>query len=168
VLPLALIAAVADNGVIGRGNDLPWRLPGDLAHFKRTTLGKPIVMGRRTFESIGRPLPGRSNIVVSRDASRRAAGCYCAASVAAALVLAEDLARRDGGDEVVAIGDARIYAAALPLAARLYLTEVHAAPPGDVHFPVVDWAAWQEVSRERHHAGAGDDHDYSFVVYERR
>jgi len=168
VVGLAMIAAVADNGVIGRDNALPWRLPADLAHFKRTTLGKPIIMGRRTYESIGRPLPGRANIVVSRNPAFTAAGVHSAASLDAALALAAEIARRDGSDEVVVIGGAAIYREALPLANRLYLTEVHASVAGDVLLPRIDRDAWREVSRERHRADAANAFDYSFVCLERR
>lgn len=175
---LALIAAVAENGVIGRDNALPWYLPEDLAHFKRVTLGKPVVMGRHTFESIGRPLPGRTNIVVSRRDGFRAGGCEVAASLDEALELAGRAARREGVDEVVVIGGEKLYAAALPRADRLYLTEVHAAVEGDVNFPAVDWSQWIEIERVRHSAAepdsgkglraSGDRHEFSIVVYERR
>lgn len=165
---LALIAAVADNGVIGRDNALPWHLPGDLAHFKRVTLGKPVVMGRRTFDSIGRPLPGRCNIVISRDASYRPEGCRVLPSLEEALEVAVRVAQRDGVDEAVVIGGAQVYAAALPRADRLYLTEVHAAVDGDVNFPQVDWSQWSETDRERCPAAGESAYEYSFVVYERR
>ncbi len=163
---LSLIAAVAQNGVIGRDNALPWRLPGDLGYFKRVTMGKPIVMGRKTFASIGRPLPGRSNIVVSRDPGFRAPGCRTVASLQAALELASELAG-EGAGEVLVIGGSQVYAATLPSAQRLYLTEVHAQIEGDAFFPPVDWSQWREVSREQHAAEAPNPYAYSFVVYER-
>ena len=128
---LSVIVAVADNGVIGRDNALPWHLPEDLRYFKRVTLGKPIVMGRRTFESIGRPLPGRTNIVISRDPGFAAVGIEVAASLDAALQLAS------GAAEVVVIGGAEIYRLAIPRADRLYVTEVHTEPAGDALLPPV-------------------------------
>ncbi|MCB1676403.1 MAG: dihydrofolate reductase [Halioglobus sp.] len=164
---LAVIVAAAANGVIGAGNALPWHLPQDLRYFKRVTMGKPIVMGRRTFESIGRALPGRTNIVISRDPACRAAGARLARSLELALQLAREVAARDGVDEVVVIGGAAVYAQALPLADRLYMTEVHAEFAGDVFLPAIAWREWREVARERHAASGTGSHDYSFVVYER-
>jgi len=161
---LALIVAVADNGVIGNNNTLPWRLPEDMRHFKRVTLGKPVVMGRKTFESIGKPLPGRTNIVITRNTAFQAAGVEVVSSLPAALELALPIARRDGVEETVVIGGADIYRAALPQADRLYLTEIHAAVHGDVLLPQIDWTQWREVSREHH---AAQPFDYSFVRYER-
>lgn len=165
---LALIAAVAENGVIGKDNALPWRLPGDLAHFKRVTMGKPIVMGRRTFESIGRALPGRTNIVISRTPAYVAPGCRVVNALAPALELASDIAREDAMEEAVVIGGAAIYAGALPRAERLYLTQIHARVPGDTFFPDIDWTQWCEIEREHHDAVDPDTPAYSFVVYERR
>jgi dihydrofolate reductase len=164
---LALIAAVADNGVIGRDNTLPWHLPEDLKYFKRTTMGKPIVMGRLTYESIGRPLPGRVNIVISRQSALRIDGVQVVADLPTALELAEATASREGVDELVVIGGAQIYALALPLAQRLYLTEVHADVAGDAFFPAWDREQWQELQRQRHPASDANPYDYSFVVYER-
>ncbi|MCX2980085.1 dihydrofolate reductase [Halieaceae bacterium IMCC14734] len=165
---LALIAAVADNGVIGSNNALPWHLPEDLRYFKRSTMGKPIVMGRLTYESIGRPLPGRTNIVVSREAGLKIDGVQVAGDLPAALELGKVAAAKAGVDELVVIGGAQIYALALPLAQRLYLTEVHADVSGDVFFPAWDRTQWQELEREPHQAGDANPYDYSFVVYERR
>ena len=164
---LALIAAVAENGVIGRDNALPWHLPGDLAYFKRNTLGKPVIMGRHTFESIGRPLPGRANIVISRRPDYAPEGVEMVQSMHGALGLAAEIAREDRVDEAVVIGGARVYAEALDQANRLYLTEVHAAVQGDVYFPDIDWTRWREEWRERHDAGGSNPYDYSFVVYSR-
>lgn len=158
------MVAVAANGVIGRDNSLPWHLPEDLRYFKRVTLGKPVIMGRRTFESIGRPLPGRSNILVSRNREFAAAGISVVDSVAAALMLAEQLAPTG---EVVVIGGAAIYREALPLAQRLYVTEVHANVDGDTRLPAVDWAEWRELRREEHRAQPPSPFNYAFVVYER-
>lgn len=157
---LTLIVAVADNGVIGRDGGLPWRLPGDLAHFKATTMGKPIVMGRKTWESLGRPLPGRDNIVVTRDPAYVADGAAVAADLDAALAAAGD------AGEVMIIGGAEIYALALPRADRIHLTRVHASPEGDTHFPDLDLDRWREVAREDHDAD-GDSPAYSFVTLER-
>jgi dihydrofolate reductase len=164
---LALIAAVADNGVIGRNNALPWHLPGDLQYFKRATMGKPIVMGRRTYESIGRPLPGRVNIVISRQAGLHIDGVQVVADLPAALELAAAVALKDAVDEFVVIGGAQIYALAMPMAQRLYLTEVHADVAGDAFFPAWDRGQWREQQRERHPASAANPYDFSFVVYER-
>ncbi len=165
---LCVVAAVASNGVIGRGGELPWQLPADLRHFRALTLGKPVVMGRRTFVSIGRALPGRTNIVISRDPGFKAEGAQVVSSLEDALARAGALADRDGVGEVMVIGGAEIYAAALPRAQRLYLTRVHAAIEGDVFFPVVDWVAWRETAREDRAAGPGEVANYSFLVYERR
>ena len=165
---LSVIVAVADNTVMGNGNALPWHLPGDLKYFKRVTLGKPVVMGRKTFESIGRPLPGRTNIVVSRRRDFSATGVEVVSSVSAALDLAATVARSDGEGELMVIGGAAIYALAIPLADRLYVTEVHGSPEGDIFLPEVDWTRWQEISREHHAALEPDSFGYSFVVYDRR
>lgn len=164
---LAIIVAAAENGVIGRNNGLPWHLPQDLRYFKQVTMGKPIVMGRKTFESIGRPLPGRSNIVISRNITFSAAGVRIVATLDEAISLADDIAQTDGAAEVVVIGGAEIYRLAMPRAQRLYLTEVHASVEGDAMLPPIHWPDWREVSRERHAASADNPFDYSFVVYER-
>lgn len=164
---LAIIVAVAENGVIGRDNALPWRIPEDLQHFKRTTMGKPIIMGRRTYESIGKPLPGRANIVVSRNAAFHAEGLSVVRALDEALALAEQTAAQDGADEVVVIGGAQLYAATIPLADRLYVTEIHASVEGDALLGAIDWAYWREASRERRVAQLPNTYDYSFVCYER-
>ncbi|TXS93944.1 dihydrofolate reductase [Parahaliea maris] len=164
---VGVIVAVASNGVLGRDNELPWHLPKDLAYFKRTTLGKPIVMGRKTFESIGRPLPGRFNIVVSRNPDFAAAGTAVVDSLEAGLSLARERAAEDGVGEVMVIGGAQLYAEALPQADRLYVTEVHAEVEGDACLPPVDWSAWRELSRDHHNACDSNPFDYSFVVFER-
>ncbi|MEP5765738.1 MAG: type 3 dihydrofolate reductase [Halieaceae bacterium] len=166
-MKLALIVAVAENGVVGRDNSMPWHLPEDLKYFKRTTLGKPVLMGRKTWESIGRPLPGRSNIVITRQAQYQAEGAQVVADLQSALALAESVAAADGSEELMVIGGAEIYRAALPLAQRLYITEVHAEVTGDVFFPDWDRRQWRELARERHSAASEGDFDYSFVVYER-
>lgn len=158
---LALIAAVARNGVIGRDNAMPWHLPADLAHFKRTTLGRPVIMGRKTFESIGKPLPGRRNIVVTRNPAWQAPGTESAAS------LADALARCDGED-IFVIGGATLYREALPLAARIHLTEIDADIAGDTHFPALSGGDWREISRAHHPKDERNPYDLSFIVLERR
>lgn len=157
---LALIAAVAANGVIGSDNALPWRLPEDLKRFRALTLGHPVIMGRRTFESIGRPLPGRRNIVVTRNAAWRVEGCETASSLEAALAAAGT-----GGDEIFVIGGAQIYAEALPLAQRLYLTEIRQPFTGDARFPDVNRVEWKETARETYRTAEGLEYD--FAVYDR-
>lgn len=166
-MKLAIIAAVAQNGVIGRENALPWYLPEDLRYFKRVTLGKPIIMGRKTFESIGKPLPGRTNIVVSRNPAWQAQGVKRVSCLNEALKLAGHIALIDGVEEAMVIGGAQIYSAAIPAADRLYLTEVHASVEGDAVLPEIDWTRWREVSRERHAAQSPNPYDYSFVLYDR-
>lgn len=166
-IELAVIVAAAENGIIGRNNALPWHLPEDLRYFKRTTMGKPIVMGRKTYESIGRPLPGRTNIVITRSLGWGAEGVSVVHSLDEALSLAQDVALTEGATELMVIGGAEIYDTALPLADRLYLTEVHANVEGDARLPQVDWTAWREVSRERHKASEDNPYDYSFAVFER-
>ncbi len=165
---LAVMVAVAANGVIGNANALPWHLPEDLRYFKRVTLGKPIVMGRKTFESIGRALPGRTNIVISRNPELPAEGVSPAASLDEALELAGQVARRDGVAEFVVIGGAQIYGLAIPRADRLYVTEVHARVEGDTFLAEIAWERWRESARETHPATAPGDYGYSFVVYDRR
>lgn len=167
-MKISIIAAVAENGVIGRDNQLPWKLPEDLQYFKRTTLGKAIMMGRKTYDSIGRPLPGRTNIVVSRQRGLALAGVRVVADVGAGLALAQALTAADNSAELMVIGGAEIYALCMPLAQRLYLTEVAAAVAGDAWFPDWDRDQWRESSRERHSAAGANPYDYSFVIYERR
>lgn len=157
---LTLIVARARHGVIGRDNTLPWRLPEDLAHFKRTTMGAPVIMGRKTWESIGRPLPGRRNIVVSRNAGLRLDGAETASSLEDALRLCV------GVEQVFLIGGAQLYAEALPSADRLIVTEIDADIEGDAHFPDIDPQRWIATERERHHSEA-NGFDYAFVTYER-
>jgi len=161
---LSLIAAVGRNGVIGRDNQIPWRLPSDLKRFKALTLGHPVVMGRKTFQSIGRPLPGRDNIVVSRRAFR-ADGIVVVSSIEEALDVAR--AKAGEGGEVFIIGGAEIYRETLPLAVRLYITEVDAAPEGDATFPAIDPKVWRIVQSDGAVRGEGDSATARFVVYER-
>jgi len=143
-VPVAMIAAVAENGVIGSANGIPWRLPSDFAHFKRMTLGKPLIMGRKTFESIGKPLPGRTNIVVTRQAGYQPDGVLVISSVAAALDHAQAIAAADHADEVMIGGGAQIYADAMPAANRLYISHVALNPAGDTYFPPIDPAIWRD------------------------
>ena len=157
----SLIVAMAENRVIGRNNSLPWRLPEDLKHFRRLTMGHPIIMGRKNYQSIGRPLPGRTNIVVTRAHDFAAPGCIVVHSVDAAL----DSAR--GDSEPFIIGGAEIYTQTLGQARRLYLTLVHADVPGDVRFPALEPAQWRELSRERHESDSAHAYAYSFVTMER-
>jgi dihydrofolate reductase len=164
---LALIWAMARNRTIGRNNALPWYLPEDLKYFKRVTLGKPIIMGRKTWESIGRPLPGRTNIVITRDAAFQADGVRVVHSLEQALALAEKICLLDGGDEAIVMGGAEIYALALPHADRLYLTQVHADVEGDAHFPPLDLTQWHELGREDFAAQGPNPYDYSFLILER-
>lgn len=159
---LSIIAALSDNGVIGRDNTLPWRLPADLAHFKRLTMGKPIIMGRRTWESLPGLLPHRTHVVVTGDAGFRAEGAEVVHSLDDALDFAADV------DEFMVVGGANLYAQTIPLASRMYLTQVHARIEGDTRFPDYDAAQWREVSREAHTADERNQYPYSFVEYQRR
>ena len=158
---ITLIAALARNQVIGDGNRMPWRLPEYLKRFKALTYGHPVIMGRKTWESLGRPLPGRTNIVVSRSADFSAAGATLAASLEEALATAA----ATGSDEIFIIGGAEIYRQALPVVQRLQLTEIDRDYSGDAFFPALDREAWRETAREAHHAEAL--FDYAFVTYER-
>jgi dihydrofolate reductase len=160
------MVAAAENGVIGNNNALPWHLPEDLRYFKRVTMGKPIIMGRKTFESIGRPLPGRTNIVITRNKALQVEGVKWVYSLDEALDLATSIALLDGAQEAVVIGGAQIYRAAIPAADRLYITEVHASVEGDTVLPTIDWTRWREVSREYCGAEPPNSYDYSFLCYE--
>ena len=159
---IQIVVARARNGVIGRNNALPWRLPEDLAHFKRVTIGHPIIMGRKTWESIARPLPGRRNIVVTRDPAWSAAGAECAGSVEKALLACASEER------LSIIGGASLYAEAMAHAHELIVTEIGRDFDGDVFFPPIDAAMWREVSRETHSSSGGDALDFAFVRYLRR
>jgi dihydrofolate reductase len=165
---LSLIVAAGENGVIGRDNTLPWRLSGDLRRFKEITMGKPIIMGRKTFDSIGRPLPGRTNIVLSRDANFRVANIEVAGDFPSARAAAVDAAHRAAVSEIMVIGGAAIYRLALPHADRIYLTEVHAEVRGDAEFPAYDKTDWIERSRTHRRAAPGETSDYSFVTLDRK
>lgn len=161
---LTLIVARARNGVIGNRNQLPWRLPEDLAFFKRTTMGAPVIMGRNTHESIGRALPGRRNIVVTRDGARCFPGCDTVTNLDDALALAA----QDGAPQAFLIGGAQLYAQGLHRASRLLVTEIAADFAGDATFPVPDMTIWRETARKTLHAQAPNDFDFAFVTYERR
>ena len=164
---IVLVAAVADNGVIGRDNALPWRLSTDLKRFKALTIGKPVVMGRKTFLSIGKPLPDRTNIVVTRDCNFSADGIVVANSLEAALDAARDDARRRGVDAIMVIGGTDIFEQTMDRADRLEITHVHARPAGDTVFPPIDARRWRAVARTEHSAGARDDAAFSTVTYRR-
>ena len=165
---IVFVLAVAENGVIGRNNEIPWRLKADMQRFKALTFGKPVVMGRKTFLSLKRPLPGRTNIVMTRDAGFSAPGAVVTTSLAAAFDVATGDALRRAVSEIAVIGGADIYAQWLDRADRLEITEVHAQPEGDTHFAAPDPASWQETARERHVAATGDSADYSYVTWRRR
>lgn len=167
-LPLVLVVAVAENGVIGRDNELPWQLPGDAKHFYRKTIGKPVVMGRQTFLSMGKPLPGRPNIVMTRDPGFRAEGVLVALDLKSALALAAKEAARIGANEIAIIGGSGVFAETLPLASRLEITEVHGKPEGDTHFPEFDRKEWRETKRDGPHRESGATFPYTFVTLERR
>jgi len=165
---VSIVAAVAANQVIGAGGKLPWRLSSDMKRFRRLTMGKPVIMGRKTFEAIGRPLDGRVNIVVTRQATACANGITVASSFADAIRVGEERANAAGGDEVMVIGGGEIYAAALAMADRLYITHVDSAPDGDTRFPVIDPGVWRAMATEQLPAGDGDSAATTFIVYERR
>jgi dihydrofolate reductase len=166
---MSLVVARGRNGVIGRDGDLPWRLRSDLQRFKAITMGKPCIMGRKTWDSLPlKPLPGRLNLVLSKDLSFEPKGAVAVTSLAEALEIGREQAEDDGATEVCVIGGAGVFAAALDSARRLYITEVDAAPDGDVHFPPFDESAWVEVSSEPHPAGEKDDCAFTFRVLERR
>ncbi|MFY0640787.1 MAG: type 3 dihydrofolate reductase [Bermanella sp.] len=166
-MKLALIAAYAQNRVVGIDNKLPWHLPEDLKYFKRCTSGKAIIMGRKTFDSIGRPLPNRTNIVISRNPEFNVNGVKVVSTLDEAIELAKAVNEINGIDEIMVIGGATIYELTLPLADRLYLTHVHANVEGDAYFPEVDFSSWHEVERADYSASETNPYDYSFVVYEK-
>ncbi len=165
---LSMMVAKASNDVIGRDNKLPWYLPNDLKYFKRVTFGKPVIMWRKTWESLKGPLPGRTNIVITRQADYVAEGAKVVTTLEEAVAMAENVAFIDGQEEAVIMGGAEIYKLALPAADRLYLTEVHAEVDGDTFFPEYDKSEWNEIGREDFAAEGPNPYDYSFVVYERK
>ena len=164
---IALVVAVAENGVIGHQGGLPWRIPSDLKAFRRLTMGKPVIMGRRTFETLRKPLDGRENIVVTRMCKLAHRGCWAVASVEEALDFGRRLAAEMGAGEVMIIGGAELYRATLPMARRIYWTEVHASPEGDTHFPQIDSAEWRETSRCERQQHDKDEHAWTLKVLER-
>lgn len=159
---ISLIVAVAQNGIIGTGGTMPWHITEDFAHFKAVTLGHSVIMGRKTYESIGRPLPRRRNIVITRNSELSIEGCEMATSLEGALAMCE------GEEEVFIIGGGEIYRQAMPLAHKLYITHVGISAEGDTRFPEIDPTIWREVSREEFAQGKEFDHPFSFVDYERR
>jgi dihydrofolate reductase len=159
---------MGENRAIGKDGDLPWRLSSDMRYFRKITLGKPIVMGRRTFESLGRVLDQRLNIILTRDRNFAVEGAVVAHGLREALDIAASEAKRAGVDEIMVIGGEQLFREVLSRAGRIYLTEVHASPDADTWFPEIDMGEWREVSREAHgNAGPKDDHDFSFVVLDR-
>jgi dihydrofolate reductase len=173
-VPLAIVAAIAENGVIGDGRGLPWHLPSDLRHFRQVTLGKPLLMGRKTFDSIGRILPGRETIVVTRDRAFHPSpgggqsAIHVAHDIEAALALAEARAREMGADEIILAGGGNLYESLIGRAERMHLTFVDIAPAGAVLFPQIDWSKWLEVSRVRPRPSAKDEATFAFVDFDRR
>ena len=167
-MKIVLVAAIGENLVIGRDGQLPWRLKSDLQHFRKVTLNRPVVMGRKTHESIGKLLPGRTNIVLSRDLTLVAQGAVLATSLDAALSFARADAAKHGVDEIMVIGGSDIFNATMPMADRLEITHVHMAPEGDTVFPPIDPEVWQESWREEHYAGPDDDANFTLATYVRR
>jgi dihydrofolate reductase len=167
LIALVIVAAVADNGVIGRAGALPWRLKSDLRHFRALTLGHPVVMGRKTFVSIGRPLPGRTTIVVTHDPAFAAAGVVSAGDLGTALAVARADALRRGAGAVMLVGGGELYGAVLDRADRLELTRVHACPAGDASFPAIDPAVWREAARRAGTPGPEDEAPFTFCTYVR-
>jgi dihydrofolate reductase len=165
---IAFVVAVASNGVIGRAGELPWRLPSDLKRFRKITFGKPVIMGRTTFQSIGKPLEGRDNIVLSRRANFHPEGVHVVATIEGAIALGRRLAAQRGSDEICVIGGAEVFGAAQALADRIYLTCVHGSPPGETRLPPLDAAAWQETAREPMPPAAGDQYPAQFIVLDRK
>lgn len=164
---ISLVVAAAENGVIGRNNELPWHLPKDLGYFKQVTTGKVVLMGRKTFESIGRPLPNRTNIVVTRQPAFVAEGTIIVQSLQQGLATANEIAYSQGDDELMVIGGAQIYMESIAAANRLYLTRVHADVEGDAYFPAIEDEEWREVKRESHGADSKNPYGYSFVILDR-
>jgi len=165
---IAMIAAVAENGVIGSDQTIPWRIPSDQQFFKRTTLGKPMIMGRKQFETVGRPLPGRTNIVVTRQQGYQPEGTLVFASIEAALAAASDIAAADGVDEIMIIGGGELYAQLIGLADRLYISHVDLHPEGDVRFPAIDPEDWAVIDLPEITPSEKDSAAYRVKVYERR
>jgi dihydrofolate reductase len=165
---LVLVVAIAENGVIGNANGLPWHISSDLKHFRALTMGKPMIMGRKTFEAIGRALPGRETIVITRDtAFTPPAGVHIAGTIDAAMNLASTRAQEMGTDEIILAGGGEIFAALIDRVDRMHVTFIEASPQGDAFFPSIDWSQWREIHREEHQPQKGDDAAFSFVDFER-
>jgi dihydrofolate reductase len=167
-LPLVLVVAVAENGVIGRKGQLPWRIPGDLKHFKAVTMGKPVIMGRKTYESIGKPLPGRTNIVLTRDKNWRAEGVLSANSISASIKLANREAITLGARELTCIGGGLVFEKIIDQADYINLTKVHAIVDGDVYFPKIDDALWDVSKQEGPFQQVNDEYPYSLIMLARK
>ena len=167
-MKLVIVAAIAENNVIGNKGKLPWHLHSDLRHFRALTLDKPVIMGRKTYQSIGKPLDRRTNIVISRDKKFAPKGVTVAPTFKAALELARKDAEHRGTDEIMVIGGSAVFAEAMPLADRLEITHVHASPEGDAHFPPIDLKHWREDKREARNAGPKDDAGFAIATYVRR
>lgn len=166
-IDIVLVVAVAENGVIGRDNAMPWRIKSDLQYFRSVTIGRPVVMGRKTFQSIGRPLPQRTNIVISRDPAFAAPGILATTNLARALDAARGDALRRNADSIAIIGGTEIFRQTLPFANRLVVTQVHAKPEGDTYLPEIDPTLWRETERRPQQKGPDDEYGFSFVTYER-
>lgn len=164
MMTVSLIGAASDNNVIGQLGQIPWKLPDDLKYFKEKTMGKPIIMGRKTFDSMGKPLPGRTNIVVTRRQDLKLEGVLITDSLESALKLAE----KEKPEEIVVIGGGEIYRQALPHASRIYLTRVHTTVEGDAFFPEFSEDEWELLSEEKHEKDARNEFDYTYLTYERR
>lgn len=169
MIKTSLIVAVAENGVIGKNNDMPWHIKSEFQYFKRTTTGKPVIMGRKSFDALGgKPLPNRSNIIITRDPHYTAAGITVVHTLEDALKAARKIAQATKVDEIFIAGGAEIYRLALPLTDRFYLTHIHLKPEGDIFFPPYDPAEWVEIKREFHKAQKGESADYTITVLERK
>ena len=166
-MDVSFVVAVAENGIIGNNNELPWRLPSDLKRFRKITMGKPILMGRKTFLSIGKPLDGRANIILSRDKGFYHEGIHIVNDVQAALKLGEEQTIASDVSEMMIIGGAEIYSAFMPYATRIYFTQVHATPEGDAYFPALDLEIWEEIEREYVIAGPKDSADFTNILYQK-
>ena len=167
-MKIVIIVAAADNNVIGSNGNMPWRLSSDLKRFKDISYGKPMIMGRKTFESIGKPLPGRTSIVVTRDRSWQIDGAVPIESITSAIALASEIAKADGVDEICIVGGGEIYRQAMNDADTIHLTRVHTKPVGDTVFPDIDLNIWREIHREKFPAGEKDNVDTTYSVFERR
>jgi dihydrofolate reductase len=167
-MKIVIVAAIGENNVIGRDGALPWRLKSDLKHFRKVTLNRPVIMGRKTYVSIGKPLTDRTNIVLTSDLGLVAPGAVLATSMDAAFAYARKDADKRGVDEIMVIGGSDVFAAALPMAERLEITHVHASPEGDSYFPPIDPQVWREAAREKHAAGPDDDASFAVATYLRR